>query len=308
MLLRRLRTFVLVSAAFPLCIFSSKALAETFTVHGSVSLNTNYKFRQIDGQPRMSIYQTNPNDKEQQFDRIEGNLGGTLLKHRFTGKCLNAYRKYNGAEINVWPCDPNDGDQNFVISDIGNGEIELKLANTNFCVDVPSAQNEGKVYLWECHQNTNQRFKSNAISSAPVSSPDWKLPWPKGITGKVTQGWHSGNAIDISLKAGVAVLAPVDSKVLWSCNAGNNHLAIKFQSLKDGNIYKIFHVNSTSVTQGKVYKQGEQIGVVAGDRPWNDCAKSTGPHLHFVLPSKNFTVGNYKFTPSSIPSSLTSQN
>jgi hypothetical protein len=75
--------------------------AELQTSRGfGVSLNTNYGFRRIDGEPRMSVYSTNPSDGDQQFDWYNVS-GGQALKHRSTGKCLNAYRKYSGAEVNV---------------------------------------------------------------------------------------------------------------------------------------------------------------------------------------------------------------
>lgn len=166
---------VLIPFLIPLTVnlFPAKAFAEMFTVFENMSLNTNEQFRKINGQPRMSIYLTNDNDTDQKLERINGNRGGTLLKHDSTGKCLNATDLSNGSELNVSPCDANNPNQNFVISDIGNGHVEIKLANTNLCVDAPIGENEGIVHLWECFGNVNQRWKTTTFpTTQPPSNPE----------------------------------------------------------------------------------------------------------------------------------------
>jgi hypothetical protein len=55
------------------------------------------------------------------------------LKHRGTGKCLNAYSKYSGAEPFVWACNPADMDQNWEMLDKGNGYVLYRLKNTGMC-------------------------------------------------------------------------------------------------------------------------------------------------------------------------------
>lgn len=152
-------------------------------------------------------------------------------------------------------------------------------------------------------------FLHDNLANASRSPSNWILPWNAGVKGIVTQRWHSdgwsrNKSFDIGLPAGTPVLAPIDSKVVKFCNAGNNHLAIRLQS-SDGKMYSLIHVKSSRVNRNKTYKQGEKIGVIAGDRPWNSCAKSTGPHLHFSLPRRNFTIGGYKLSSYSIPNSLT---
>ncbi|GEM_PF-2176367 len=145
---------------------------ETFRVNGDMALNTNSGFRKIDGQPRMSLWQHNINDPDQQFNRLPGNRGGILLQHRTTGKCLNAYRVWNGAEINVWNCDANDPDQNFNVVDLGGGYNLIKRANTNFCVDSPTRDNLGKIHLWDCNgSNPNQRWLSSGYVAPPPVDP-----------------------------------------------------------------------------------------------------------------------------------------
>jgi hypothetical protein len=98
---------------------------------------------------------------------MPGNRGGTLLKHRSTGKCLNAHYVSGGAEINVWPCDANDPDQNWNLDSVSNGRILIKRTGTNLCVDTPTRDNAGKVILWGCDgNNPNQRWLSSAVPSS----------------------------------------------------------------------------------------------------------------------------------------------
>jgi surface antigen len=153
---------VLGTAAVSSLVIGTSAVqaAETFSVD-NVALNTNLNFRLIDGNPRMSIYQRNDNDPDQQFDRLPGNRGGILLKHRSTGRCLNAHYLFNGAEINVWSCDPNDPDQNWNLEGVSDGRILIKRTGTNLCVDTPTRSNTGKVHLWTCDaNNSNQRWRA----------------------------------------------------------------------------------------------------------------------------------------------------
>lgn len=151
---------------------AEKASAESFTVDGNQSLNTNNSFRKIDGQPRMSTWQSNGNDPDQQFDRLTGNRG-TLLRQRSTNKCLNAYRIANGSEINVWPCNPNDADQNFNLLSQGNGYFMIQKTGTNQCVDSPDRVNGGKIHMWQCIGGiSNQRWRSsNQVVNPPVVNP-----------------------------------------------------------------------------------------------------------------------------------------
>jgi len=152
---------------------AEKANAESFTVDGNQSLNTNNSFRKIDGQPRMSTWQSNGNDPDQHFDRMTGNRGGTLLRHRSTNKCLNVYRIANGSEINVWPCNPNDADQNFNLLSQGNGYFMIQKTGTNQCVDSPDRVNGGKIHMWQCIGGiSNQRWRSsNQVVNPPVVNP-----------------------------------------------------------------------------------------------------------------------------------------
>ena len=149
---------------------SSSSNAETFVLNGDKALNTNPNFRTIDGHPRMSIWKHSLNDADQNFDRKNGGNGGEHLVHRRTAKCVNAPRRWNGAEVNVYPCRIGDGDQNFNIESIGNGDVQIRVANTTFCLDNPNRIDGGLVTLQKCVGNVNQRFKINGGTTPPPPS------------------------------------------------------------------------------------------------------------------------------------------
>jgi hypothetical protein len=145
----------------------SSAHAENFTLSGGVSLNTKNSFATVDGSPRLSLWAQNNNDNNQIFDRITGNKGGTLLKNRTTGKCINAHYAYNYGKVNVWNCDANDIEQNFDILDFGNSVTVLRRTGTNFCINSPQHYNAGQVFMWDCNGNDpDQRFvRSNTANN-----------------------------------------------------------------------------------------------------------------------------------------------
>jgi hypothetical protein len=151
-------------------IGSSSSNAETFVLNDNKALNTNPSFRTIDGHPRLATWGHSLSDPDQNFDRKSGGNGGEHLVHRRTGKCVNAFRRWNGAEVNVYPCRIGDADQNFNVEPIGNGDVQIRVANTNFCLDNPNRIDGGRVTLSGCVRNANQRFKINGGSTPPPNN------------------------------------------------------------------------------------------------------------------------------------------
>jgi len=155
-------------ASVSLAVTAQAAQAgETFQVNGGYALNTNNSFRLIDGTPRMSLYQHNINDPDQQFDRLPGSSSNSiLLRHGSTGKCLNAHYLSNNAEMNVWNCNASDPDQNWNLVNLPSGEFLIRRNGTNFCVDSPTRTNTGRIHLITCDaNNANQRWRSSATGS-----------------------------------------------------------------------------------------------------------------------------------------------
>ena len=254
--------------------------AETFSVdssNGGMALNTNNQFRKIDGQPRMSVWSRKDSDSDQQFDRLPGKSGSTLLKQRSTGKCLNAHYLSNGSELNVWNCNANDPDQNFNVIDLGGNYNQIKRTGTNLCVDSPTRANGGKVHLWECNpSNPNQRWKSSSILIGNID-----LPFNAGQTWYVCQGYSgpishqrypaldltvaqdfgSNNSCwaangNVSKSAPQQVLAPADGTISYV----NTDLVCL--SIDDKRSLLIGHMNR-SVVQGQRVSLGTVLGIVS---------------------------------------------
>lgn len=219
---------------------SAVQAVETFSVD-NLALNTNWNFRQIDGNPRMSIYQRNDNDPDQQFDRLPGNRGGILLKHRSTGRCLNGHNLSNGSENNVWPCDANDPDQNWTLVDVGSGRFLIKRTGTNLCVDTPTRNNQGKVYLWDCNSNNpNQRWLSSAY--VPPSENNIIIqPGTTNLNYYRGQQWITSNNYKFIFQSdGNLVLYSPQGQPLWATGTDNTSadlLAVQ----ADGNVVLYDH-------------------------------------------------------------------
>ena len=126
-------------------------------------------------------------------------------------------------------------------------------------------------------------FAITALSSVVIPET-YANVMPFSGTARVTQTSHSDGyglrALDLGLSAGTPVPSPANAVVVSTCNAGNNHRAIKLKA-DNGTFYSLIHVYSSNIQKGQRFRQGETIGTVAADKPWNKCAKSTGIHLHF---------------------------
>jgi surface antigen len=170
-----LQQFTLLPLTLAVTVLTAGAslAAETFSVNGNMALNTNNAFSKVDGYPRMSIYSRNNSDPDQLFDRLPGNRGGVLLKHKSTGLCLNVYRPQPGKEVNTYPCNANDADQNWSLPSLGNGQYLIKRADSNWCVDSPTRNANGRIQVVGCEtSNVNQRWSSSAGSQSSTPQND----------------------------------------------------------------------------------------------------------------------------------------
>jgi hypothetical protein len=151
-----------------LVVGTSAAQAVTLSI-GDKALNTNLKFRPVYGYPRLSIWDLNPRDNDQNFG-YEDRGNGTAIKHTSTGMCLNAPKTESGIEINVSPCDPNNPDRNHKWSVTylpnsgprSNPTVTIKKYGTNLCVQALNLVNGGIVQLNTCNNtnpNPNQVWK-----------------------------------------------------------------------------------------------------------------------------------------------------
>ncbi|AFW94904.1 ricin B lectin domain-containing protein [Anabaena sp. 90] len=275
-------------------IGGAAALAENFVVDGSnKALNTNNNFRKVDGNPVMSLWEFSSTDRDQQFDRISGNRGGTLLRHGSTGKCLNSHYLTNGGVVNTWPCDANDPDQNFNIISLGNGLSQIQRTGTNLCVDSPTRDNGGKIHVWQCDRNSpNQRFRNGTVTPPPPPpSGQITLPFRSRETWYVCQGYRgsvshqNSYALDLSVgqdfgsnnacwgdqnrSANRPVLAPAAGKVYHI----NSDLVCL--SIDNNRSMLIGHMNR-SVQNGATVNRGDVLGTTSSQNP----ANGSFSHIH----------------------------
>lgn len=269
---------------------TGSAQAETFSINNR-AMDTGYHVSRINGGgPRMVLWDHNVNSDNQNFDVIQGNRGGQLLRHRSTGMCLNAHRAGAGSLVNTFTCNANDLEQNFVITDHGNWYRVLRLANTSFCVDsTPSTNNGQQVIMWYClpnGQNHFQRWLSQGARQSPTPASAWQNPlpgyaaggygWRPNPTVKHANEFHTG--IDIATGGQQpSVRAARDGVVhraAWDMYGYGNMVEIQHS---DGTRSYYAHLSSMAVSQGRQVRAGEIIGNVGST------GRSTGNHLHFEI-------------------------
>lgn len=109
--------------------------------------------------------------------------------------------------------------------------------------------------------------------------------------GKITQGLHYYNAVDIANKCGTPVYAAAGGIVQravgnggWNSGMGN-HITI---SHSNGTVTYYGHLMTLTVKAGETVSQGQKIGLMGGQPGMAGAGKSTGCHLHFqVVGAKN---------------------
>jgi len=122
-------------------------------------------------------------------------------------------------------------------------------------------------------------------SEIPLASSYFIFP----TKGKITQGLHWYNAIDIANECGTPIFATAQGEVLkvkygWNQGAGN-YLTI----LHPNGVTTIYgHLNTSFVNPGDKVSQGQIIALMGGQPGTPGAGRSTGCHLHFgVMGAKN---------------------
>lgn len=166
-----------ISVVLPMAVANGQAQAyETLQVDRGMALNVYPGDRQINGNPRVSLFAHSLTDQDQQFTRFTNPDGSLRFQNRSTGKCLNAHTLSNGGELNVWPCNPNDPDQKFDLVNVNMQaqSFQIRRRGTNLCVDSPTRDRLGRIHLWTCDssgRNPSQRWTStNAGPFGPTTT------------------------------------------------------------------------------------------------------------------------------------------
>lgn len=115
--------------------------------------------------------------------------------------------------------------------------------------------------------------------------------------GKITQGLHWYNAVDIGNKCGTPIFAAAAGQVLkakYGWNGGGGNIVTILH--KDGVVSYYGHLMTIFVNPGDKVDVGERIGLMGGQPGISGSGKSTGCHLHFTVigaknPFRNLYVG-----------------
>lgn len=136
------------------------------------------------------------------------------------------------------------------------------------------------------------------------------FPWDHTQRWVLKQGWHSdglgGGANNIDLaplhsEPHKAVLAATDGIITRICEG---HSAANVRIVHpDGTATTYIHLDKNSVNStllGASVTRGTKIGVLYNGDLKNDCGDSTGPHLHFGVPSRNIVIDGWTVNSNNI--------
>ena len=139
-----------------------------------------------------------------------------------------------------------------------------------------------------------------------------KFPWDSSQSWTLTQGWHEGNKVDFAPRSGEPnkwVLAAHSGTITRICD-GEASANVQVTH-SDGTTTTYAHLDKNSVPSsilGTSIPQGRVIGRLfegiynpgpcGHDDQWycllrDSCGHSTGPHVHFGLPSQDVTVDGW---------------
>ena len=195
---------------------------------------------------------------------------------------------------------PVDG----VLHVVGSGDTVSGIAKTyeieqNDIVTYNALINSGDIYIGDIlivPGGTMPKRAVASVSQVPLADNYFIFP----VQGKISQGLHYYNAIDIANKCGTPVYAAAAGVVQRASGNGSYNYGM-------GNYITILHNNGTVTYYGhlmsllvkpgdKVYV-GQNIALMGGGRGMAGAGKSTGCHLHFQVvgarnPLKSYSVGS----------------
>ncbi len=170
------------------------------------------------------------------------------------------------------------------ISDIANkykGQIDEIIAFNEL-------SNEGDIYIGDILVIPNgiMPIKPPTFAQIPVSNSYFIFP----TEGKITQGIHWYNAVDIANKCETPIYAAAQGTVLkvkltsstsrWAYGGAGNHLTILHPN---GVVTYYGHILMSFVSPGDEVYQGQKIALIGGGPGTAGAGSSTGCHLHFEV-------------------------
>jgi murein DD-endopeptidase MepM/ murein hydrolase activator NlpD len=145
----------------------------------------------------------------------------------------------------------------------------------------------------------------SGAAAQSTSAVSLKFPWDRSQKWYLTQGWHYGNNVDFAparSEPNKWVLAAHEGVVTRLC-LGPLTANLRVQNAS-GLRTEYAHLDRNSVPSsilGKTVAQGRLLGVTY-NLPFSStqdaCGYSTGPHLHFGVPTQTITVDGWTAHPN----------
>lgn len=185
---------------------------------------------------------------------------------------------------------PTDGVLHVVTSgDTVSGISKTYKANQDEIISYNSLANQNDIYIGDILiiPGGTMPKKAPTVAQIPLAENYFIFP----TEGKVSQGLHYYNAVDVANKCGTPVYAAAAGVVQravsnggWNLGMGN-HITILHSN---GTVTYYGHLMSVLVKPGDNVYVGQNIALMGGQPGMAGAGKSTGCHLHFqVVGAKN---------------------
>ena len=160
-------------------------------------------------------------------------------------------------------------------------------AEVNDIIDINEIADESDIYIGDILVIPNGVPLKKTFEPAQTYLADNYFIFP--VEGKITQGLHWYNAIDVANKCGTPVFAAaagIVQKAKYGWNSGGGNVVTILH--ENGVITYYGHLLSIFVSPGQAVDVGQKIGLVGGQPGTSGAGISTGCHLHFtVVGAKN---------------------
>ncbi|MBU2539729.1 peptidoglycan DD-metalloendopeptidase family protein [Patescibacteria group bacterium] len=164
---------------------------------------------------------------------------------------------------------------------------KLYKAQADEIIETNELTDESDVYIGDILVIPNgvAPKKAPVYSETQLANSYFKFP----VEGRITQGLHWYNAVDIGNKCGTPIFAAAAGTVLkakYGWNSGGGNVVTIMH--KNGVVSYYGHLQIISVKVGDSVDLGDRVGLMGGGKGMDGAGISTGCHLHFdVIGAKN---------------------
>jgi murein DD-endopeptidase MepM/ murein hydrolase activator NlpD len=179
--------------------------------------------------------------------------------------------------------------------DTVSGIAQIYKANQGDLIAYNNLANQGDIYIGDILIVPGGVMPKKAVPSAsqvPLADNYFIFP----VQGKITQGLHYYNAIDIANKCGTPIYAAASGVVQRAvANGGYNYGMGNYVTILHGNgtVTYYGHLMSVLVKPGDKVYVGQNIALVGGQPGMAGAGNSTGCHLHFQVVGARNPLASY---------------